>query len=484
MEPANREEVGYILSIKGSLIYLDGLPSAKIMDLIENDQGIRAVIAGLKESAVEAWILDEGTVYPGQMFKKSEKKLKISVTPSLLGRTINALGIPLDGKGPISKTRTTELDFERPAKPLKDRQFINTQLVSGLTLIDTLIPIGKGQRQLILGDSHSGKTSFIIDLISTSSAQGIICILASLGKPISELRRLIDILTSIKALSKTILVAASATDSAPLIFLSPQAAFSIAEYFQAQGADVLIILDDLGIHAKVYRELSLLSGRVPGRESYPADMFYIHAHLLERAGKFNASAGGGSITALPVVELPLNDFTTFIPTNIMSMTDGHLLFKSNLRSLGQRPAVDINLSVSRVGRQTQNRIQNALAFKIKQILSQAETLDTISRFSGELPPQTQLILNKRDLIMEILKQDPLSPLSLQMQTILLSLVFTSFLSNKSKAFLSINKKKLINFFTIYPTLKLFANNIFELKSLDQLIQQLETLAPKLRETLT
>jgi F-type H+/Na+-transporting ATPase subunit alpha len=478
------QEVGYVLSIRGSIIYLDGLPSAKIMDLLETEQGIRAVVAAIFENQVQAWVLDEGTIFPGQLFKKSANKLQIAATPSLLGRTINAVGVTVDGKGPISKTRATLLDFERPAKPLKDRQFIDTQLVTGLTLVDTLIPIGKGQRQLILGDAHSGKTSFIIDLIAESSAQGMICILASLGKPISELRKMIDILTAAKAMSRTIIVAATATDTSPLIFLTPQAAFSLAEFFQEQGLDVLIVLDDLGLHAKIYRELALLGGLVPGRESYPADMFYAHAHLLERAGRFNKTVGGGSITALPVIELPLNDFTTYIPTNVMSMTDGHLLFKSSLRTLGQRPAVDISLSVSRVGRQTQNRIQNALSFKIKQVLSEAQSLETVSKFSGELPPQTQSILFKRDLIMEILKQDSLSPVSLTIQTLLLSLVFTTFYKGKNKLFFVKNRNNLVKFFNNPPAnIGTLIKSIFQLKSLDQLFTELETIVPKMKEVI-
>ncbi len=483
--PPTSQEVGYVLSIRGSLIYLDGLPTAKIMDLIESEQGVRAVVAAVLENEVEAWVLDEGTIFPGQMFKKSEKRLKVPASPSLLGRVINALAVPIDGKGPISKTRAIELDFERPAKPLKDRQFIDTQLVTGLTLVDTLIPLGKGQRELVLGDAHSGKTSFIIDMIAQSSSLGMVCIMASLGKPISELRKLIDILTAAKAMSRTVIMAATATDSSPLIFLTPMAAFSLAEYFQSQGLDVLIILDDLGVHAKVYRELALLAGRVPGRESYPADMFYSHAHLLERAGRFTKAVGGGSITALPVIELPLNDFTTFIPTNVMSMTDGHLLFKSSLRTLGQRPAVDISLSVSRVGRQTQNRLQNALAFKIKQVLSEATSLDTVSKFSGELPPQTQSVLFRRDLIMEILKQDQLSPVSLEIQTILLGLVFTSFFNGRNIPYLVKNRSKLSQFFAKpAANLDVLIKSILKLKTVDQLMAELESLVPKLREVIT
>lgn len=478
---SNIQEVGYVLSIRGSLVYIDGLPGIKIMDMVENETGIRGVISGLEESRVEVWVLDEGTVVPGQLFKKTEKRLTIPASPALLGRAINVLGVPIDNKGQIPKTRAKWLDFERPAKPLKDRSFINTQLITGLTLVDTLIPIGKGQRQLIMGDPHSGKTSFLIDMISSATQEGIISIYASVGKPVAEVRKLIDILTAIKALSKSVFIAATATDPPPLIVLTPLAAFSVAEYFQEMGKDVLIILDDLGAHAKTYRELALLGNRIPGRESYPADMFYTHAHMLERAGKFNQKVGGGSITALPVIEIPLNDFTTYIPTNLMSMTDGHLLFKSSLRALGQHPSIDISLSVSRLGRQTQNRLQNALALRIRQVLSEAVSLDTISRFLGELPAQTQSVLNKRDLIMEAFKQERLSQISSQTQIVLLSLIFTSFFNGKDANFLAKHKSNIIVFFLKYPKLRSFVENVFEIKDLDKLIADLETIVPKLKE---
>src|SRR3989344_444623 len=285
----NTSEVGYVLSIRDYLAYLDGLPTIRINDLIENDNHVRCVVASLFPDKVEAWILDEGSTTPGQLFRRTGKRLSVNAGDFLLGRSINPIGVPVDGKGPLSKVRGTILELEQDAPPMKTREFITEQFISGISLIDTLIPLGRGQRQLILGDSHSGKTPFLIDLIVNQAKSGTICIYTAIGKPITQVRNIIDTLEGTGALKNTVVVAASSSENPPLIFFTPYAAMTIAEFFQKQGKDVLIIFDDLGTHAKVYRELSLLGGRSPGRESYPGDIFYTHARLLERAGKFNSS---------------------------------------------------------------------------------------------------------------------------------------------------------------------------------------------------
>ena len=297
---------------------------------------------------------------------------------------------------------------------------------------------------------------------------------AFIGKSAVAVRNLIDTLKANKALEYTIVIATSSSEPAPLIFLTPKTAFSVAEFFQKKGKDVLLILDDLGNHAKIYREISLLGNKSPGRESYPGDIFYQHAHLMERAGNFLPEFGGGSISALPVIELNLNDFTTLIPTNLMSMTDGHLLFKSNMRSQGQIPAIDISLSVSRVGRQTQDQTSNLLSSKLRQVLSEATDLETISRFSSELPPETQLTLRRKDQIMEILKQDPLTAIPKQIQMILLALIFTTFLKDKTKAFIEKYKGVIINAFLTNPQLNPITKSINKFKSEEDLIRVLES----------
>lgn len=452
-------EVGYVISSRDYLMYLDGLPTISVSDLVENEQGVRGVATSLHEAQVEAWILDEGQILPGQLFKRTDKKLHISVSNNLLGRAINPLGIPIDGKGIISQTRAMSMEMDSPASGLTSREFINQQLITGVSLIDTLIPIGKGQRQLVIGDARSGKTSFLVDVVTNQTKLKVVCIWASIGKPITELRSIIDTLATTKALANTVVIAASSTDPTPLIYLTPQAALTVAEYFQKQGLDVLVILDDMGVHAKIYRELSLLGNRPPGRESYPGDIFFAQAHLLERAGKFNPASGGGSITALPVVELNLNDFTGFIPTNLMAMTDGHFLFKAASRAQGQHPAIDISLSVSRVGRQTQPPVVSLLSQKLRSILAEASSLETVSRFSSETSSRTQLILRQSELIKELIKHDSLTFIPQEMQLALFGLILTSRFADKDKKYLVETAAKI--------------PNLLKIKSLEELTAKLE-----------
>ncbi len=468
------EEIGYVVSNRDFLVQLDGFPSIQVNDMVESDEGARGWVNSLSEDVVEVLMLDEGAIKPKQLFKRLPTRLGIAVGDFLLGRAINPLGVPIDGKGLLSKTKTNpvaELDKEAPG--IESRQFITRQFLTGITLIDTLIPLGQGQRELCLGDAHSGKTGFLIDVIVNQKNTGVVCIVALVGKPSVSVRNLIDVLTTNKAIGYSVIIATSSSEPAPLIFLTPKTAFTVAEYFQKKGKNVLLILDDLGAHAKIYREISLLGNKSPGRESYPGDTFYQHAHLLERAGNFLPQYGGGSITALPVIELNLSDFTTLIPTNLMSMTDGHLLFKASLRSQGQIPAIDISLSVSRVGRQTQDPVSNLLSTKIRQILSQAQDLETISRFSSELPPETQLILRRKELIMELLKQDPLSATSKQIQIILLALPFTTFLQTKNRSFVEKYKNTLIQAFLREPQLLAITKNVPKLKTDEELIKILE-----------
>src|SRR3989344_1432824 len=468
------QEVGYVVSTREFLIMLDGLPTVKINDMVQSETGLRGWVNSLLPDKVEVLMLDEGKVAPKQMFKRLDNRLGIAVGDFLLGRSINPLGVPIDGKGLLSVSKTIQiLELDKTAPGIESRQFISEQFLTGITLIDTLIPLGQGQRELILGDAHSGKTGFLIDTIVNQKGTNVICIYASIGKPAVAIRNLIDTLKSNGALSYTIIVATSSSEIAPLIFLTPKTAFTVAEYFQKQGRDVLLILDDLGNHAKIYREISLLGNKSPGRESYPGDIFYQHAHLLERAGNFLPAYGGGSITALPVIELNLTDFTTLIPTNLMSMTDGHLLFKSSLRSQGQTPAIDISLSVSRVGRQTQDPLSNFLSSQVRQMLSDASDLETVARFSTELPQETQLTLKRREQIMELLKQDPLTVTPKAIQLIFMALPYTSFLKDKSKTFLENNKRNIADAFMKDARLSQITKKIPSLKTAEELIKLLE-----------
>jgi len=472
------QEVGYVISSRDFLVQLDGLPTIRINDMVESDAGGRGWVNGIAESSVEVLMLDEIRIAPKQMFKRLQNRLGLVVGEFLLGRAINPLGVPIDGKGLLSKSKEEQvLELDNRAPGIENRQFISKQFLTGITLIDSIVPIGVGQRELILGDAHSGKSGFLIDTIVNQKNTGVICVYASIGNPAVSLRNLIDILKANEALEYTIIIATSSSESAPLIFLTPKAAMTVAEYFQRKGKDVLLILDDLGNHAKIYREIALLGSKPPGRESYPGDIFYQHAHLLERAGNFTPDLGGGSITALPVIELNMTDFTTLIPTNLMSMTDGHLLFKSSLRAQGQSPAIDISLSVSRVGRQTQDSVSNLLSTRVRQVLSQAADLETISRFSSELSLETQLILKRRDLIMELLKQEPLTAIPKKIQQILLTLPFTNFMKDKDKNFIAKYKNVLISAFLKNSQLVIIPKSIPSLKTDEQLIKLLEGVGP-------
>lgn len=471
------QEVGYVVSFRDFLVYLDGFPTIRINDMVESE-GLKGWVNSLAEDKVEVLMLDEGKITPNQQFKRLSNRLGIAVGDFLLGRAINPLGIPIDGRGMLSKTKTNPVaELDKEALGIASRQFITEQFVTGITLIDTLIPLGKGQRELILGDNHSGKTAFLIDLIVNQKGTGVICVVALIGKSAVTVHNFIDTLRVNRALEYTVVIATTLSEMAPLIFLTPKTALTVAEYFQTKGHHVLLILDDVGSHAKIYREMALLGNKSPGKESYPGDIFYQQAHLLERAGNFHSKNGGGSITALPVMELNLNDFPTLIPTNLMSMTDGHLLFKSALYNQGQRPAIDLAMSVSRVGRQTQDQISNLLVSRVKQVLSAASELETISRFSSELPPQTQLTLNIRDLILEMLKQDPLIAIPREIQLALLALPFTSFLKDKNPSFVEKYKQVLISAFLQESNLANIIKQISQFKTDTELIKALEGAGP-------
>jgi F-type H+/Na+-transporting ATPase subunit alpha len=472
-------EIGYVKSIRGPLAYLEGLPSARLGDLVKSETEVLGFVSALLANDVEVLLVKKGDVRPGMAFFPTGENLSVPVGDFLLGRTIGPLGDAVDGKGPIPKDPKTLTPLEAPAPGVADRTFIKEQFPTGISMIDTLIPIGKGQRELLLGDARSGKTGFILDVIANQKGRNVICVYGCIGKPATDVFDLRSALEAAGALDYTVFVASFSGDGTPLIFLTPRTVLAVATHFQRQGRDVLIVLDDMGSHAKVYREISLLAERTPGREAYPGDIFYEHAHLIERAGNFAPSAGGGSITALPVIELGLTDYTGLISTNLMSMTDGHLLFASELYGQGRRPAVDLFLSVSRVGQQTQNRIQTELAFKIKQLLTEAEQMATLTSFSVELPAYTRLLLARKAMIEELLKQPALMSIPISSQTILLAMPFCPFLEGKDEKFFMAFRKGIRAAFEENPKYQEFAKNMFNLASIDELIAKLNEIGPEI-----
>ncbi len=471
-------EVGYAASINDYLIWLNGLPNIKINEIVMTKDGARGLVTAVKNNQVEILMLDDSKIQPNTMFTRTYQQLSIEAGTHLIGRTVNPLGLPIDGKGRfVQKGELTEI--ERPALGIKSRATITRQFETGIAMVDMLIPMAFGQRELMMGDPRSGKTGFLIDIITNQKGKDIICILALVGKPIIEIRRLVDILGLNGALDYTIIVAASSSEKAPLIFVTPQVAVTLAEHFQRQGKDVLLIMDDMGVHAKFYREISLLSGTAPGRESYPGDIFYQHAKLVERCGNFNKQFGGGSITCLPVIEIAQDDYSAYMPTNLMGMTDGHFLFSSNRYHQGYRPSVDISLSVSRVGRQTQNLAQKQLADRVKALLAEAKKLESFSRMGSEVSAQTLNTLKQAGQIEEILKQAQLTKLPIAVQMIMLGLVFTKFFMSKEASFVQKNKQALIDYLTNKFNHQDYIKQIKTFKSDQEFIDNLNGLTPQL-----
>ncbi|MBI4099799.1 F0F1 ATP synthase subunit alpha [Candidatus Microgenomates bacterium] len=473
-------EVGFVRNVRGPVAYLDGLPDISVGEMVSSASGARGFVGSLHDDVAEVFLLSDQAVSPGEMFTRTGELLDIPVGDFLLGRSINPVGDPVDGKGKLAIGKNAvRMSLDEPAVGIAGRRFISEQFDTGIGVIDTIFPIGKGQRELIIGEQRSGKTQFLLDIIANLRGSGMICVYAIIGKPVVETRDIWLQLTENKLLDNTVLVMSIAADPAPLTFLAPQTAMTVAQYFQRQGKDVLIILDDMGVAARNYREMALVSNRPPGRESYPGDIFYQQARLLERAGCFNPTAGSGSITALPVVELVLAEFSAFIPTNLMGMTDGHILFKAALSQQGTRPAVDRFLSVTRVGSQTQQRLQNALAMRLKETLARGAQLEVVSRFGSELPAETRAALLARQQVEELLNQKPFVKISKEVQTVMFALPFSSFLKGKTAAFVKDIKPKLLAAFTTDPQLIEFAKQVFTKKDLAELFAAVETIVPVL-----
>lgn len=436
-------EVGFVVNAKGYLLALRGLPSARINDILIDENGNKAIIVSLDEENVHALLLSDIFVKAGDVFSLMPNKLEYSLGKHLFGRIINVFGDPVDGKGSFPK-KNASLTFERPAPGVSTRKEITDQFETGISAVDILYPIGKGQRQLLFGPTSSGKTTFIRDVIVNQKGKNIICIYAGIGKPKTFIERFADSVFSQGADTYTIIMAAFAEEQTSIASIVPTISLFMAEYFCRSGKDVLLILDDLGTHSKYMREISLLMGQIPGRQSYPGDIFYQHAHLLELAGNFSEDYGGSSITLLPVLETDIENFTDLIPTNLMAMTDGHLFFSPELRSEGYYPSIAIDRSVTRVGRQTQRAIQKELSTRIMMLFAEFKKQEEYSRFGTNLSSKTKNTLRQGELILELLKQDPFEILREETQIALLSLVFTDFLEKRERPFLEKCKKELIN----------------------------------------
>jgi F-type H+-transporting ATPase subunit alpha len=383
-------------------------------EMLEFSHGVFGIALNLEEDSVGAVLLgDYREIKEGDAVKRTARIISVPVGDAMLGRVVNALGQPIDGKGPI---QTKEfLPIERLAPGVVDRQPVKEPLQTGLKAIDGMVPIGRGQRELIIGDRQTGKTAVAVDTIINQRGKGVICIYNAIGQKQSTVAQVVRTLEEYDAMSYTIVVAASASDPAPMLYISPYSACAIGEYFRDSGRHALVVYDDLSKHAQAYREISLLLRRPPGREAYPGDVFYLHSRLLERAAKLNASHGGGSLTALPIIETQAGDLSAYIPTNVISITDGQIFLESDLFHQGVRPAINVGNSVSRVGGSAQIRAMRQVAGSLRLDLAQYRELAAFAQFGSDLDKATQAQLNRGRRLVEILKQPQYQPVAVEKQ---------------------------------------------------------------------
>ena len=412
------EEVGTVLTVGDGIATISGLEDAEYGEILLFECGIKGMILDLKEDEIGCVIFgDESEITEGSMVRRTKKVAGIPVGEAFMGRVINALGEPVDGKGPITQDY---YPIENPAPGIIDRQPVNRPMETGLLSIDSMFPIGRGQRELIIGDRQTGKTAIALDTILNQKGKGVVCIYVAIGQKASSVAQLAENLRKHGAMDYTIIVNATASDSATLQYIAPYSGCAMGEFFMNHGKDVLIVYDDLSKHAVAYRTLSLLLERSPGREAYPGDVFYLHSRLLERSAHLSDALGGGSMTALPIVETQAGDVSAYIPTNIISITDGQIFLESDLFHSGQRPAVNVGLSVSRVGGAAQTKAMKKATGAIRLDLAQYREMEVFMQFSSDLDEATKKQLRYGQGLMRLLRQKQYNPYKQHEQVILLT----------------------------------------------------------------
>ena len=411
-------EVGIVNSVGDGIVYVDGIDHAMYGEVVIFENGQKAMVQDIREDEVGCILFDdEEEIEEGTKAVRSGRMAGIPVGDEFIGRVVNALGAPIDGKGEISASDYRPI--EQPAPGIVDRKSVDTPLETGILSIDSMFPIGRGQRELIIGDRQTGKTSIAVDTILNQKGKNVICIYVAIGQKASTVSKLVHTLEKHGAMEYTIVVSSTASDPAPLQYIAPYSGTALAEYFMYRGQDVLIVYDDLSKHAVAYRALSLLLERSPGREAYPGDVFYLHSRLLERSSKLSDTMGGGSITALPIIETQAGDVSAYIPTNVISITDGQIFLESDLFFSGMRPAVNVGLSVSRVGGAAQTKAMKKAAGSIRIDLAQYREMEVFTQFSSDLDAVTMQQLQYGKGLMELLKQPLEHPMSLHEQVITL-----------------------------------------------------------------
>jgi F-type H+-transporting ATPase subunit alpha len=425
---ASMDEVGTILTVGDGIARIYGLQNAMAGELLEFPGAVMGMVLNLEEDNVGAVLLgDDSDIKEGDLVKRTGRVAEVPVGDAMVGRVVNALGQPIDGKGPIETTKTRPV--ERVAHGVLERKSVDTPLQTGIKAIDAMVPIGRGQRELIIGDRQTGKTAIAIDTIINQKGTGVKCIYVAIGQKASTVAQLVKTLTEHDAMDYTTIVAATASELAPLQYLAPYAGCAIGEEWMENGEDVLVIYDDLSKHAAAYRAMSLLLKRPPGREAYPGDVFYLHSRLLERASKLSDGLGGGSLTALPIIETQAGDVSAYIPTNVISITDGQIYLETQLFNQGVRPAVNAGLSVSRVGGAAQTKAMKKMAASLRVELAQYRELESFSQFGSELDKDTLSRLEHGKRLVEILKQPQYQPMSMQDQVMMLYAVNKRYLSD-------------------------------------------------------
>lgn len=413
-----RSETGTVLDVGDGIATVYGLENAVYGELVEFDTGVRGMVMNLERDSVGCVLLgrEEG-LGEGSSVKRTGRATDVPVGEALLGRVVNALGAPIDGKGPVETAETRPVEHE--ASGVVTREGVKVPLQTGILAIDAMVPIGRGQRELIIGDRQTGKTAIAVDTILNQRGTGVICIYVAIGQKASSVARVRDTLDKSGAMDYSIIVSATASDPAPLQYIAPYAGAAMGEYFMGQGKDVLIVYDDLSKHAVAYRTLSLLLRRSPGREAYPGDVFYLHSRLLERACRLTKEYGGGSMTALPLIETQAGDVSAYIPTNVISITDGQIYLETGLFFSGQRPAVNVGLSVSRVGGSAQTKAIKKTAGTLRIDLARFRELEVFNQFASDLDPATQRSLDHGKRMMELLKQPLYHPMPMSRQAVIL-----------------------------------------------------------------
>ena len=421
-------DTGTVITVGDGIVRIHGLENCMMNELLEFENGVQCMALNLEQDFVGAVMLgSDADIKEGATVKRTGKIISVPVGDALLGRVVNSLGEPIDGKGPIVTAESRPI--ERIAPGIITRKSVDTPLQTGIKAIDSMIPIGRGQRELIIGDRQTGKTAIAVDTIINQRETGVLCIYVAIGQKSSTVATVVEQLKNAGAMDYTIVVSATASELAPLQYIAPYSGCAMGEYFMEQGKDVLIVYDDLSKHAVAYRALSLLLKRPPGREAYPGDVFYLHSRLLERAANLNENYGGGSLTALPIIETQAGDVSAYIPTNVISITDGQIFLETELFNSGVRPAVNPGISVSRVGGSAQIKAMKKVAGSLKLEYSQYRELQAFSQFGSDLDTDTKNRLAKGERIVAVLKQGQSAPLSVENQVIIIYAVINNYLKD-------------------------------------------------------